>query len=244
MNKLIAMIPARMGSKRLPKKNIRLLQGKPLIQYAIENTLNARCFDEIWVNSESNLIGKLAMEFGVSFHKRPSELASDTTTNQDFILEFLRDHECDYVVMVNPTSPLLQPKTIQYFCEYVKYKEFDTVMSMLKEQAECFFQGKPVNFSTRMKTNSQDLVPVEKIAWALTAWRRVHFLKVADRGECSVFAGRLGLFTIPACEACDIDTQEEWDLAEAMLLFRSKKYSKNIGGQLTPVYWEPLEENR
>ena len=59
MSKVIAMIPARMGSKRIPKKNIRLLNGKPLIQYAIDAVKDADCFDEIWINSESEVIEEL-----------------------------------------------------------------------------------------------------------------------------------------------------------------------------------------
>ena len=242
MNKYIAMIPARMGSKRVLKKNIRYFGGKPLIQYAIEGAKNAGCFKEIWVNSESDILGKLAKENGVAFHKRPIELASDNATNQEFTREFLRAHECDYVIMVNPTSPLLNPSTIQKFCEYVDGGNFDTVLSVIEERAECLFKGRPINFSTDEKINSQELEPVEKIVWALTAWRRTHFLKVADRGECSVFSGRIGRFTIPLRESCDIDTQEEWDLAESVLFTRLYGSSNNKLKSSKPLYWQENDE--
>ena len=68
------MIPARMGSKRIPKKNIRLLNGKPLIQYAIDAVKEADCFDEIWINSESEVIEKLANDAGVNFYKKTREV--------------------------------------------------------------------------------------------------------------------------------------------------------------------------
>jgi CMP-N-acetylneuraminic acid synthetase len=241
---LIAMIPARIGSQRVPKKNIRLLCGKPLIQYAINTALESGCFDEVWVNSESDLLCKVAFQCGVSFHKRPPELATDTATNQDFTYEFLRVHACDYLIMVNPTSPLLKPETIRRFCDYTRSGKFDTVLSVLDEKAECFFNGGPVNFSIDEKINSQKLMPVQKVIWALTAWRRKTFLEIADRGGCSVFAGKLARFPIPIGEACDIDTQEEWDLAEAVLLFRSKKIQKSAGLHSTPRYWEPHDDNR
>jgi CMP-N-acetylneuraminic acid synthetase len=239
MNKIIAMIPARMGSKRVLKKNIRYLCGKPLIRYAIDSAKASGCFDEIWINSESDLIGALAVACGVGFHKRPSELASDTATNQDFTSEFLSVHECDYVIMLNPTSPLLQPGTIQRFCEYTKGGAFDTVLSVLEERAECFFQAKPVNFSTNEKINSQHMVPVEKVVWAMTAWKREHFLMVADRGGCSVFAGRLGRFAIPLDESCDIDTQEEWDFAKTKLLSQQSRSGTN---QEAIEYWETTHD--
>jgi CMP-N-acetylneuraminic acid synthetase len=214
----IAMIPARMGSKRVPRKNIRFLCGKPLIQYAIDTAKASGCFDEIWVNSESDLLGELAAECGVDFHRRLSILATDTATNQDFTAEFLRAHQCEYVVMVNPTSPLLKPETIRSFCEYLLDGGFDTILSVLDEKAEFFFRGMPVNFSTHEKINSQNLEPMQKVVWALTAWRREHFLAVTGKDQCSVFAGKLGRFPISLRESCDIDTQEEWDLAECMLL--------------------------
>lgn len=222
MPKITAMIPARMGSKRVPKKNARLLCGKPLLQYAIDVAKEAGCFQQIWVNTESDLLGELAANCGVGFHKRPPELAVDTATNQDFTAEFLRHRECDFVVMVNPTSPLLQPETVCRFCEYVTTDAYDTILSVLEEQAECFCQGAPINFRVTEKINSQDLTPVQKVIWAMTAWRRESFLHTADRGECSVFAGRLGLFPVPLLESLDIDTQEQWNLAEGILLAKIK----------------------
>ena len=83
-NKIIAMIPARLGSKRVPKKNIRLLNGIPLISYIIRAVKKAGCFDEIYVNTESEVIGKLAIKEGVKFYKRPHALSSDFATNDDF----------------------------------------------------------------------------------------------------------------------------------------------------------------
>lgn len=217
---LIAMIPARMGSKRIHQKNIRPLLGKPLIRYAIDMAKAANIkggVDEIWVNSESVRLGEIARSSGVNFHQRPGELAGDTATNQDFTAEFLRQHVCDYVVMINPTSPLLKVDTLRQFCTMVRRGIHDTVLSVFEERAECMFEGNPVNFSLQQKVNSQDLKPVQKVVWALTAWRREYFLTAANRGQCGVFAGRLGLFPISLREAIDIDTQQQWDLAEAML---------------------------
>ena len=67
MSKTIAMIPARMGSKRVPKKNIRLLNGTPLISYIIRAAKESGCFDEIYVNSESDILGQIAKSEGVKF---------------------------------------------------------------------------------------------------------------------------------------------------------------------------------
>jgi CMP-N-acetylneuraminic acid synthetase len=161
--KIIAMIPARLGSKRIPKKNLRLLHGKPLLQYAIDLANACDALTEVWVNSESDELGRLALKNGARFHKRPPHLSTDTATNQDFTAEFLQAHECDFVVMVNSTSPLATIDSLNGFCEKVRSDEYDTVMSVIDEYAECFYDGRPVNFPLDKKINSQDLSPVRKV---------------------------------------------------------------------------------
>ena len=127
--KIIAMIPARLGSKRIPKKNIRYMGDKALIQYPIDLALKSGAFESVWVNTESKELGKVIQTMGAQFHERPKELAGDTATNREFTYEFLEKHPCDYVVMVNTTSPLLRQETLDKFMEYVKENDFDTVLS-------------------------------------------------------------------------------------------------------------------
>lgn len=88
--KLIAMIPARMGSRRIPKKNIRYMLDKPLIQYPIDLAKNSGAFDSIWVNTESKSLGHTCEKMGICFHERPLELSGDKATNRDFTYEFLK----------------------------------------------------------------------------------------------------------------------------------------------------------
>ena len=121
--KLVAMIPARLGSKRIPKKNIRYMGEKPLIQYPIDLALKSKMFESIWINTESEELGCAAKKLGVKFHKRPAELANDQATNREFTYEFMQKHECDYVIMINPTSPMLRENTMNRFIDYVKNKQ-------------------------------------------------------------------------------------------------------------------------
>lgn len=227
--KIIVMIPARLGSKRIPKKNIRYMCGKPLIQYPIELVQKCDICDEVWVNTENESLGKAVQRLGAQFHKRPEELATDSATNRDFTYEFLQKHECDYVVMVNPTSPLIREETYNKFFEFIIENDFDTVLSVVEEKAETFYQNKPLNFSTAEKINSQLLEPTEKIVWALTAWKRKSFMNMQEKGINPVFGGNIGRFQIPKDESCDLDTEEDWKIAEGILIARSgeqieKKY--------------------
>ncbi len=218
--KLVAMIPARLGSKRIPKKNLRYLLDKPLIQYVIELTKHSKRFDGVWVNSESEEIGAFATAQGVYFHQRPIELSSDQATNQQFTAEFLEKHECEYVVMINSTSPLLTQDTLERFVEFVNASDYDTIFTVIDEKAESFFRGEPINFDVNRKVNSQLLEPVQKIVWAMTAWKRETFLAYHFQNKCGTYAGNIGLFTIPKDESCDLDTMEDWAIAEGMLTAR------------------------
>ncbi|MDR2627707.1 MAG: acylneuraminate cytidylyltransferase family protein [Dysgonamonadaceae bacterium] len=220
--KLIAMIPARLGSKRIPRKNIRIIGGKPLIRHAVDLAVSSGEFAEVWVNSESEQLGRIAAEAGANFHRRPEHLASDAATNRDFTTEFLESHPCDYVVMVNTTSPLLRHDTLRRFCSRLRADECDTLLSTLVLQAETFYHGAPLNFPTTEKINSQLLPPVEYVVWALTGWKRDCFLSLQKKAECPVFGGRLTTFAIPKDESCDLDTEEDWRIAEGIMEARGK----------------------
>ena len=115
MLEIISMIPARMGSKRLTAKNLRELDGQPLLARAVGKCLAAATFDEIWVNSEHEAFAEIAAAHGVGFHRRPAELASDTTTSEEFIDEFLQAHPCDLLVQVHSIAPLIEAARIRAF---------------------------------------------------------------------------------------------------------------------------------
>ena len=217
---LVAMIPARMGSKRIPKKNIRYMLDKPLIQYPIDLAKNSGGFSSIWVNTESEELGHACEKLGINFHKRPAELANDKATNRDFTYEFLKKHECDYVIMINPTSPALRQETIDKFIDFIQENDFDTVMSVQSILAEAFCGDERINFTGEDKIPSQLLPPVEFVVWALTAWKRETFIHMQENGECPIFGGKLGRFVIPKDEAADLDEEEDWRIAEATLMAR------------------------
>ena len=133
----IGMIPARMGSQRLKKKNFRELAGVPLITRAIRKCVEADAFDEIWVNSEDEAFGAIAESEGVRFHKRPPELANDVATSEQFIHEFLVAHECDYIFQVHSIAPLLTADEVAAFVRALTRSDNDVLLSCVLEQIEC-----------------------------------------------------------------------------------------------------------
>jgi CMP-N-acetylneuraminic acid synthetase len=214
--KTIAMIPARMGSQRLAKKNLALLDGTPMIAHAIRKCRDGGLFDEVWVNSEHPDFGAIARAEGVGFHQRPEALGDNSATSEQFVREFLEHHDCDFVVQVHSIAPLLTRADVAAFMAVVRTGEHDAVMSVVDENLECLFDGRPVNFTFAEKQNSQDLRPVRRIVWAITAWRRATFLAAAAAGQCATYAGRIGLAPVGRMAGHVIKTQDDLDIAAAL----------------------------
>ena len=213
----IAVIPARMGSQRLKQKNLRELGGVPLITRAIRKCKDAGAFDEIWVNSEHPAFGAIAAEEGVSFHQRPEALANDQATSEQFIHEFLTKHPCERVFQVHSIAPLLTAPRVRRFVEAMVDGGYDVLLSCVLEQIKCALGGRPVNFTFDEKTNSQDLEPVQRITWSITGWRAAPYLAACEAGKTATYCGRVGFFPIDRMEGHIIKTEEDLQIAEALL---------------------------
>lgn len=215
--KYIAMIPARLGSQRLKKKNLALLDGVPLITRAIRKCFEANCFDETWVNSESDEIAKVALAEGAQFHQRPVELANNVATSEDFVAEFFEKHDCEALFQVHSIAPLLKAEEVQAFSEFYKKSDYDVLLSCIHDQIEVAFRNRPVNFTFAAKTNSQDLEPMQRITWSITAWRRSTFLDARANGKTATYHGNVGFYPVSSMAGHVIKTQLDLDVAENFL---------------------------
>ncbi len=127
----LAIIPARGGSKRLPRKNILDLRGKPLIGWSIEAALKSKYIDKVVVTSDDNEILSIAKQFGCSTIKRPERLASDTATTFDAIkhtIEHMKRY--DYIILLQPTSPLRDYKHIDNAIKLLESKKANAIVSV------------------------------------------------------------------------------------------------------------------
>lgn len=129
--KTIAVIPARAGSKGIPNKNIRLLNGKPLIYYSIKNALDSKLIDKVIVSTDSKEVEIIAKQMGASVKRRDKDLCGDAVTLDGVIYDAIKDISCDYVVTMQPTSPTLNVKTLDKAIEHAKANNLDTVISVL-----------------------------------------------------------------------------------------------------------------
>lgn len=222
--KIVAMIPARLGSQRIPRKNLRLLGDKVLTQWVSDACKCAGVFDEIYINSEAKIFDKIAQNSGVKFYKRPEELSTNNATNDDFALDFINNVDCDVLVQVNPTSPFTTPDDIKGVIEMLKNKKLQTVHTVKNEQIEGIFNNLPLNFDPiDQMPPSQELTPVQLFTSSIMAWDSKKFRENMKKYGCAVYGGNgsIGYYAIKGDGMIDIDNEKDFSLAEATLLMRN-----------------------
>jgi CMP-N,N'-diacetyllegionaminic acid synthase len=239
--KIVAMIPARLGSKRIKTKNLRLINGKPLIEYILDTVSKVNIFDEIYVNSEDEIFSGIADKYGLKFYKRPDELSSDTATNDEFTLDFLKNVECDVLIQLLPTSPFLTGEEIKSFVDKMLSETLDTLVSVEHKQIACLYQGKPINFDMLAKNPpSQTMVPVMAYATALMGWRSTKFLENMNKYGVAYHGGdgKTDYFELRGLSTIDIDREEDFRLAEAIAIAGTSVISRE------PEYYNDNKKQR
>ena len=238
--KIIAMIPGRLGSQRIKKKNLRLICVKPLIAFIIETAKKAQIFDEIYLNSEAEIFAEIADHYGIQFYKRPAVHASNTATNDDFALDFMEHVPGDILIQLLPTSPLLSSEDVKSFVNEMLTKKHDTLVSVEHKQISCLYQDKPINFEIK-KANppSQTMTPVKAYATALMGWKYDNFQQNMKKYGCAYHGGdgNIGYFELRGLATIDIDREEDFILAEKILMAMSYE-----GGTSTPSYYSVKED--
>jgi CMP-N-acetylneuraminic acid synthetase len=215
--KIYAMIPCRLGSKRIPKKNLRLLGNKTLSQWVASTAKESGLFDEIFINSESDIFEKVAHQVGVKFYKRPDEFATDTATNDEFALDFMNAFDFDVLIQINPTSPFLSKEDIINFVTEFKTNNLQTLHTVKNEKIEGLYDGKPLNFDPlKPMPPSQLLTPVQLFSSSIMAWDVKKFRENMNKFNCAVYGGdgSIGYFPLSGFSSLDIDNEIDFKMAE------------------------------
>ena len=140
-NKVFAVITARGGSKRMPRKNIQPLADKPLIVWTIQAGLKSNYIDRVFVSSDDEEILVLSEGTGASTIKRPKHLASDTAKSVDVVMHALKkiDHDYEYVILLQPTSPLRNENHIDEAFDLLIKKNANAVISVCETNHKPFW---------------------------------------------------------------------------------------------------------
>ena len=237
--KIVAMIPARIGSKRVPKKNLRLLMGKPLISYCIEAAVQSNVFDEIYLNTDSEEFCQIAKMHNIQFYKRPEKLGSDETNNDQFADDFISNVKSDIVIQLLPTSPLISSKEIKQFVEKMISDQLETLISVESKQIACIYKKDEINFSfMEQHKSSQTMEPVYAYATVLMGWKTEIFKRnmknfgFAYHGADS----KKDFFVLNGLSTIDIDNEEDFHLAEVAMIYANSKNKSE------PRFWNNKEE--
>lgn len=218
--KSVAIITARGGSKRIPKKNIKEFCGKPIIAYSIEAALESRVFDEVMVSTDSEKIKEIAERFGASVPFMRSEVASnDFATTTDVIEEVLSEYEklgknFDAFTCLYPTAPFITGKRLAEAFEMLTGA--DAVLSVVKysfpPQRAFVIRNGSVRFQYPQyeRTRSQDLEPIYHDCGQFYICKVEPFIQYQ-----SLILPVTLPYIMPEEEVQDIDTMSDWDIAEA-----------------------------
>lgn len=219
---IIAMVPARIGSTRLKMKNLALINGKPLISYAVEAAKASGVFSRVVVNSDNEIFAGIAKRYGADFYLRPAELGSSTTKSDNVVYDFMAKHPSDIVAWVNPTSPLQTGDEIRNVINYFVKENLDTLITVKNEQVHCIFEGRPVNFNTaEIFAQTQDLKPVQPFVYSIMMWRNKTFMDTFDRQGYALFCGKIGYYPVSKETAIIIKTKEDIMLADYVMRTKS-----------------------
>ena len=212
----VAIIPARGGSKRIPKKNIKLFLGRPIISYVIEVALQSKLFDNVVVSTDSKEIADIAIQYGASvpFFRKP-ETSNDFATLNDVFVEVidelkLHGKHYEYACLILPTAALITPENLQKGLDLLEKSNHDSIRPIVRF-------AYPIQRAFKLNTD-QSVEPFNPEDFK----KRSQDLEASfhDSGQFywmkqgkDMTTKKLG-FEISELEAQDIDTETDWKLAE------------------------------
>lgn len=202
--KILAVIPARAGSKGIPNKNIRIIGGHPLIYYAIRNALDSELVSDVIISTDSSEVKIIAEHMGASVKWRNSELCGDAVTLDAVVADAIPAGEWDYVVTMQPTSPTLRVGTLDAAIKYAIDNDLDTLISAIN--APHLSWGvkdgvKVPNYTERL--NRQYLPPCYMETGAFVVSRASVVTPKTRIGK------KVDVYEVPEDESQDVDTFED-----------------------------------
>jgi CMP-N-acetylneuraminic acid synthetase len=217
MNRIAALVPMRHHSQRVPGKNYRLLDGKPLYQHIITTLLNVPEINEVVVDTDSEIImdGLLKDFPQVQRLPRPVHLQADDIPMNDILLYDTSQVAADFYLQTHSTNPLLRTGTISNAIRtfLADYPRFDSLFSVTRLQTRLYDKdGKALNHNPRELLQTQDLPPVYEENSCIYIFTRQNLLKWHHRiGENPI------LYEVDSSEAWDIDEELDFELVDFLM---------------------------
>jgi N-acylneuraminate cytidylyltransferase len=218
---VLAIIPARGGSKRIPRKNIKMFLGNPIIRYSIDEAVRCGCFDEIMVSTDDREVAEASQKYGAQVpFVRSAKTSDDFATIAEVLWEVLSEYKArgkvfEHACCIYPTAPLITAERLRQGYQLLREYGAESVIPVvrfsypiqraLKIENELLSMIWPENINAR----SQDLMPAYHDAGQF-CWFSVESF-IMNR---QLFSQRTVPLVIPESEVQDIDTIEDWQIAE------------------------------
>lgn len=219
--KAVAVITARGGSKRIPRKNIKSFLGQPIITYSIKAALESGAFEEVMVSTDDEEIAEIARKAGATVpFLRSRETAGDFANTTDVMLEVLHAYEIQgksfsHACCIYPTAPFITAEKLKKAMELLEESQADSVLPVVKfsfpPQRSVVMEGEYLKFKwpEHMFTRSQDLEPFYHDAGQFYALKTDSFLS-----QKRLVMDKTVPMEMSDLEVQDIDTEEDWQIAE------------------------------
>ena len=207
------------GSKGIPNKNIKSFGGKPLCSWVIHAALNSKYISEVYVSSDSNKILKVSKSISkqIKAVKRHKELAKDSTSTEDVLIDFSKNVDFDNLITIQATSPFTTSKNIDEAIKLFKKNRFDSLFTAVRSKRFYWYDNmKPINYNYQKRVMRQNFrgTLMENGAFYITS------KNILIKKKCRL-GGKIGVYEMDILHSHELDEKDDWDIM-------SRKIKRNI----------------
>ena len=206
-----------------------LINNKPLFTYLTDNALAATNIDELYLNTDSQYIVDVAKEIysnKLNYYIRPPHLGSSKAKLDDFVYDFMINFPSDITIFFNPCCLFLKTETIDKAISYFIENNLDSLCASRVAQTLCFMNNKPINFSfDAAMPRTQDLEAIHCQTCAFFIWKTKTFKNDYEKNSAGNFCGKFESYGLSTLESIDIDTEEDYLIAESLLIGKKDKFN-------------------
>ncbi|MBR6126817.1 acylneuraminate cytidylyltransferase family protein [bacterium] len=218
----IAFIPVRGGSKSIPLKNIKLLNGKPLVYWTANAAQGAKCIDKVIIATDSEEIKRTVLGFGfdkLEVYDRDPNNAQDISSTESVMLEYIEKSDLkdnDLFFLIQATSPMLKSEHIDEMFNSFKNSGFDSMFSGVREKQFHWIEGEngvePINYDYKNRPRRQNFNGI--IAENGACY--INSVKNVKREKCRI-SGKIGVHELPSYTTYEIDEPADWLIVEELM---------------------------
>lgn len=205
--KIVALVPIKLNSQRLPHKNILPLAGRPLCWHIVNTLLKVKKIDEVYVYCSDEAVERY-LPTGAVVKKRDKKLDNDLVKGSEIYRNFIHDIDADIYVLAHTTSPFIKLKSIEEALDHVLCEEYDSAFSAQRVQTFAWYQGKPINYDLDDVPRTQDMEPIWIETSAFFIFRKELFTKYNRRIGFHPY-----IQEVSGLEAIDIDEKKDYEMA-------------------------------